>query len=117
MKKKVRGKISGYSELLAIKKELQNNITKQEKYFHDDLLSINNIYNTTLGFLTRKKNKEKIFNNSDTLILNDLLLKIIEPHIKNDKQKQILLPAISLGISYFAINLINRGFSNKQSTS
>ena len=116
MKKNVRGKISGYHELMAIKKELRKNIIKQEESFNNDILSIDNIYNTTMTFLTRKKNKEKIFNNSSTLLLNDLIVQFIEPYLKSEKQKQIILPTISLGISVFVVNLLNSGFRKKQSS-
>ena len=115
-KKNVRGKISGYHELIAIKKELRKNILKQEESFNNDILSIDNIYNTTMTFLTRKKNNEKVFDNSSTLLLSDLITQFTEPYLKNSKQKQILLPQFSLGISYLVINMLNRGLEKKQSS-
>ena len=117
MKKKVKGEISGYHELLAIKKELRKNIEKQEEHFNNDIFKIDKIYNSTLKFLlSRKKNKENIFDNSNTLILNDLIVRFLEPYAKGSKEKQILLPPVSLGISYFIINLLNYGFRKKQSS-
>jgi hypothetical protein len=115
-KSNVKGEISGYREFVAIKRELRKNILKQEESFNNDILSIDNIYNTTMTFLTRKKKKEKVFDNSNTLMLSDLIVQFVEPYIKDKRKKQVVLPAISLGISFFVTNLLNNGFQKNQST-
>ena len=115
-KRKIKGEISGYGEFVAIKRELRKKISKQEKSFNNDILSIDNVYNTTMTLLKRKKNKKKIFDNSSTLLLNDLIVQFIGPYLKNKKQKQVILPTISLGISVFVVNLLNRGSRTKQSS-
>ena len=115
-KSNVKGKISGYNELVAIKRELSKNISKQEKSFNNDIMSIDNVYNTTMTFFKRRKNKKKVFDNSNVLMLSDLITQFAEPYIKDKKQKQVYLPAVSLGISFFVTNLLNRGFQKKQST-
>ncbi len=116
-KKNIRGKISGYHELIAIKKELRKSIAEQEEYFNNDLFKIDNIYKSAVKFiLSRKKGKETVLNNSNTLILTDLIIGALGPYTKTSKQKQILLPPVSLAISYAIISLLNYGFRKKQSS-
>ena len=116
-KKSRKGEISGYNELLAIKKELRKNINEQEEYFTNDLLSIDKVYG---GFvrviLSKVKNNEKVFDNSNILTLNDLISNIAKPYVKESKQKQAVLPVISLGISFFVINVLNNSFRKKQAS-
>ena len=107
-KRMTKGNISDYNEFLAIKKELKKNITKQEKSFINNVLNTKSIYKTTKNiFFTEKNKKNRAFNNSTILLLNDLLVQFLEPYAKNEKQKQILIPAISLGISYFAVSKLS----------
>ncbi len=112
-KRNKKGKISGYSEFIAIKRELRKSISKQEESFNNDILSVDSIYNTTMNLLTRRNNNEKVFDNSNTLMLNDLIIQIAKPYLKNEKQKQVFLPAISLGISIFVTNILNNRFRRK----
>ncbi len=108
-----KGKISGYNEFVAIKRELRKNISKQEESFNNDILSVDSIYNTTMKLLTRKNNNKKVFDNSNILMLNDLIIQFAEPYLKSEKQKQVFLPAISLGISVFVTNILNNRFRKK----
>jgi len=107
-KRKIKTAISGYQELLAIKKELKRDITKQEKSIKNDLLNVGKIYRTLRKVLfTKKKKKNTIRNNPATFILSELLVHFMEPYAKSNNQKQILLPVISFGMSYFIVNRLN----------
>ena len=119
-KKKIKSAISNYNELLVIKKELQKNITKQEKSLKNDILLAGNVFNIYQNFFSKKNKKNNIILNSPSaMILNELLIRLFEPFAKNKKQKQILIPIISSGISYIIVKKLNKKqnslFKNNQS--
>jgi len=86
-KRKIKTAISGYQELLAIKKELKRDITKQEKSIKNDLLNVGKIYRTLRKVLfTKKKKKNTMRNNNNNKSCNQACFtnNPAQPHIHNN---------------------------------
>jgi archaellum component FlaF (FlaF/FlaG flagellin family) len=115
MKKGNRSRISSYNELLAIKGELRRNISRQEDSLNNDVFKVDRVYNAAIKMVTARKKGRKVFNNDNVLALSDLLSQLINPFMKNNKQKEAIIPVVSLSISVLVINLLNGSLQKKKS--
>ena len=113
LKKGNRSRISSYDELLAIKNELRKNIYRQEDSLNNDIFNVDRVYNAAIRMVTARKKGRKVFNNDNVLALSDLLSQLINPFVKNIKQKETIIPVVSLGLSFLVINLLNGSLEKK----
>ena len=108
LKKKPKNTISNYDELLLVKKELRSKIMDHEDSFAKDITLVSNAIKVFKISISKKRTKkdERLIKQSLRLLIDDMLVYILQPFAKNNKQEQLFVPIVSTVLSYLIADKI-----------
>ena len=115
-KRKQKSTISNYNDLLLVKEELRSGVLDSEESFRSDIAFAGDVIKAFKISISKKKSKQerKFFKDSLMVLFDDLFVKFLQPYAKNNKQKQVYIPLISIVFSYFIADRLSNKFNSSK---
>ncbi|MCF8231142.1 MAG: hypothetical protein K9J27_03055 [Bacteroidales bacterium] len=107
--------VNNHRELVAIKSKLREQLTEEEKNFVKDYESLSRFIDLS-GIYKNKKHRQakKDIHALVVKVISDILGEAKFLGTKKGKLNNLLLPSLTLGLSLFVVNLIQRRSAGKE---